>query len=313
MNAATCAPLARGDRSALANRALQTAVAARAKVNSNLRGPICIYGLAEALGVVVRFNNINMEGMYQRGTPPRIHLSALRPLPRRVYNCAHELGHHFFGHGSSIDELRKDGAEHPWNDPKEFLADTFAGFMLMPAVGLRRAFATRDWTPEHATPVQMFTIACEFGVGYGTLLTHLSVSARMISRARSAVLRRVTPKALRGRILGSETTASLLVADRHGLGSTLDAEVTTLLLLPPGTRTAGSNMAFERDLPNGRLFRAVEPGIAQASAYDGRWTKFVRIARRAYVGLARYRHLEDDPDDQIHSVGCDRTHGDQRK
>jgi hypothetical protein len=56
-----------------------------------------------AAGVTVRFNNINMEGMYQRGAPPRIHLSARRPLSRRTYNCAHELGHHVFGHGSSIE------------------------------------------------------------------------------------------------------------------------------------------------------------------------------------------------------------------
>ena len=135
--------------------------------------PICIYGLSHALGVTVRFNNINMEGMYQRGTPPRIHLSARRPLSRRTYNCAHELGHHVFGHGSSIDELREDAKEHPWEDPKEFLADTFAGFVLMPIIGLRRAFALRNCKPEAATPIQMYLIACEFGVGYSTLITHL--------------------------------------------------------------------------------------------------------------------------------------------
>ena len=32
-----------------------------------------------------------------------------------------------FGHGSSIDELREDAKARPWEDPKEFLADTFAG------------------------------------------------------------------------------------------------------------------------------------------------------------------------------------------
>ena len=90
----------------------------------------------------MRFNNINMAGMYQRGLPPRIHLSA-RPLQRRAYNCAHELGHHVFGHGSSIDELREDAKSQPWDDPKEFLADTFAGFILMPIIGLRRAFSVR--------------------------------------------------------------------------------------------------------------------------------------------------------------------------
>ena len=120
------------NRRALATKALQAATATRAKASLDQNGPICVYGLCETLGIVVRFNNFNMEGMYQHGRPPRIHLSARRPLPRRAYNCAHELGHHVFGHGSSIDELREDAKAEPWEDPKEFLADTFAGFILMP-------------------------------------------------------------------------------------------------------------------------------------------------------------------------------------
>ena len=118
------------NRRALATQAMQAATATRAKAQLDQAGPICIYGLCETLDIVVRFNNINMEGMYQRGRPPRIHLSARRPLARRAYNCAHELGHHVFGHGSSIDELREDAKAQPWEDPKEFLADTFAGFIL---------------------------------------------------------------------------------------------------------------------------------------------------------------------------------------
>ena len=252
----------------------------------------------------MRFNNINMEGMYQRGVPPRIHLSARRPLPRRAYNCAHELGHHVFGHGSSIDELREDAKAHPWEDPKEFLADTFAGFILMPIIGLRRAFSVRGWTPETATAAQIFTIACEFGVGYATLLTHLSVGMNMLSSGRASALQRVSPKALRMDILGALTPEPLIVADRyHCPPPTLDAEVKTLLLLPPGTRVAvGDGLAFERDLSAGRLFRAVKPGIVQATANDD-WAVFVRVAPiqknepYGYVGLAQFRHLEEDPDE----------------
>ena len=250
---------------------------------------------------MVRFNNINMEGMYQRGSPPRIHVSARRPLPRRAYNCAHELGHHVFGHGSSIDELREEAKVQPWEDPKEFLADTFAGFILMPTLGLRRAFSVRGWTPEAATPSQIFTIACEFGVGYVTLLTHLSASVKMLSRNRATALRRVTPKALRKGILGAPTPEPLIVTDRHRTAPTLDAEVRTLLLLPPGTKVSGGGLAFQRDLTAGRLFRAVKPGVFQARA--DKWTVFVRVApvqsdaRYGYVGLAQYRHLEEDPDD----------------
>jgi len=285
------------NRRALATKAMQAAIATRAKATCDQHGPICIYGLCETLGVTVRFNNINMEGMYQRGARPRIHLSACRPLPRRAYNCAHELGHHVFGHGSSIDELREDAKENSWEDPKEFLADTFAGFMLMPIMGLRRAFAARGWRPEKATAVQIFTIGCDFGVGYGTIVTHLSAGVNMISLTRAAALKRTTPKALRARILGVLTPEPLIVADRYRPGPTLDTEVKMLLLLPPGTETTGSNLAYERDLAEGRLFRAVQPGIVRASADSGTWAAFIRIAPEAYVGLAQYRHLEDDPDE----------------
>jgi Zn-dependent peptidase ImmA (M78 family) len=285
------------NRRALANQAMQMAIATRAKAKLDQHSPICIYGLCEVLGVTVRFNNINMEGMYQRGTPPRIHLSARRPLPRRAYNCAHELGHHVFGHGSSIDELREDAKDHPWKDPKEFLADTFAGFALMPVIGLRRAFAARGWMPETATAVEMFTIACDFGVGYGTLITHLSAGVNMISRARAGVLHRVTPKALRADILGAFASEPLIIADHHRAGPTLDAEVKTLLLLPPRAEAIGDRLVHERDLASGRLFRAARPGVVQASADNGAWAVFVRVAPEAYVGLAQYRHLEDDPDE----------------
>jgi IrrE N-terminal-like domain len=289
------------NRRTLVTQAMQAAVGTRAKAKLDQAGPICIYDLCEALGVAVRFNNINMEGMYQRGLPPRIHLSARRPLPRRAYNCAHELGHHVFGHGSSIDELREDDKPNPWEDPKEFLADTFAGFILMPVIGLRRAFSVRGWTSETAAPAQIFTIACEFGVGYATLVTHLSAGVNMLSRGRAAALKRVTPKALRMDILSALVPEPLIVVDQHRTAPTMDAEVSTQLLLPLGAEVTGSGLTFERDLAAGRLFRAVKPGIFQASAGD--WAIFVRVAPIqedepcGYVGLAQYRHLEEDPDE----------------
>jgi hypothetical protein len=151
-------------------------------------------------------------------------------------------------------------------------------------MGLRRAFATRGWKPGTATAAQIFTIACDFGVGYGTLLTHLSAGVNMISRARAAALQRVTPKALRADILGALTPEPLIIADRHRAGPTLDAEVKMLLLLPPGTEITGASLAYERDLASGRLFRAVRPGIVQASANSGAWAVFVRIAPRLRHG-----------------------------
>jgi len=59
------------NRRALATQAMQAAIATRAKAKLNQHGPICVYGLCETLGVTVRFNNINMEGLYQRGSQAR--------------------------------------------------------------------------------------------------------------------------------------------------------------------------------------------------------------------------------------------------
>ena len=50
------------NRRALANQAMQAAIVIRAKAKLDQHGPICIYGLAETLGVTVRFNNITWKG-----------------------------------------------------------------------------------------------------------------------------------------------------------------------------------------------------------------------------------------------------------
>ena len=45
------------NRRALATQAMQAAAATRAKAKLDQVGPICIYGLCEALGVAVRFQS----------------------------------------------------------------------------------------------------------------------------------------------------------------------------------------------------------------------------------------------------------------
>src|SRR5258708_17146473 len=259
------------DRRALANQAMSASISARTKAELDLQSPICIYGLCQAHRVQVRFNNINMEGMYQRGAVPRIHLSARRPLPRRAYNCAHELGHHVFGHGSSIDELRENAKAEPWEDPKEFLADTFAGFVLMPTLGLRHSFVSRGLKPETATPGQMFQIACEFGVGYATLITHMTQSVGMLSRQRAVELQRAAPKAIRADILGALSPKPLIIADQFWASPILDAEVGMYLVLPPNAVAANDAVVEVRDIPVGRLFEATRPGIARVTQPSSPW------------------------------------------
>lgn len=285
------------NRRALADKAMKAAITARLKAGKDLISPVCIYSVAEAHGVRVTFNDINMEGMYQRGSPPRIHLSSKRPLARRTFNCAHELGHHVLGHGSSIDELRENQTVRPWDIPEEYSADTFAAYALMPTLGLRNAFAIRSLKPEAATPVEIYRIACHFGVGYSTLVTHLLWGEAMISRARADALRKFTPHSLRAQILGSLTPQPLIVADDDWGGGAIDAEVGHLLLLPMGTIAHGDAIIPIADLAVGRLFEAKRPGLVRLNHPGSGWAAFGRIARTAYVGRAEFRHLEDDDHD----------------
>ena len=293
------------NRKALATKAMQASITARLNAKCDLVAPVSVYDVATKLGVRVTFNDINMEGMYQRGSPPRIHLSALRPLVRRTYNCGHELGHHELGHGSSIDELREEQAKKPWDVPNEYMADTFAGFLLMPTLGLRNAFVIRGWDPETTSAAQLYRIASHFGVGYASLITHLHYGVATISRARLSLLQRSSPRTIRAEILGALTPESLIVIDAHSTTTTIDAEVKDLLLLPHGTTSEGDALGEVAEHPAGHLFEARRPGIARVMRPGTGWAAFARISRTryvggsriGYVGRAEFRHLEDDPDE----------------
>lgn len=286
-----------GDRKALVLQGMQASINARLKAGMDLKSPICIYGMCETNNVTVRFNDINMEGMYDRVPKPRIHLSALRPVARRAFTCAHELGHHIFGHGSTIDELQQDYAERGDRPPNEILADAFASFVLMPTMGLREAFAKRAVEPKSATAVEMYAIACNFGVGQATLVNHLAYGIKEIGQAQRDRLGRITPKMIRTELLGEETATPLTLADKYWNSPTLDLEDGAFVILPPGVFVDTSMLAPERDLPSGRLFRAMRCGITRVVVPGTSWATFVRIARRRYTGLARFRHLEETADD----------------
>ncbi len=287
---------AMSDRPKLAHNAMLRSLEARQQVGFDLYSPLCIYDLCEKHGVLVRFHAIgSMEGFYERGAKPRIHLSSMRPLARRTFTCAHELGHHIYGHGSTIDELRDEAADAKSDD--EFLVDAFAGFTLMPTLGLRRAFASRGWKLADATPRQMYTIACEFGVGYATLIQHLAYGVRDLNWGRAKDLLREKPQGIRAAILGTLSTNTLLIVDEKSAAKTIDAEVGMQILLPHDAQTEGQALVAMQKHSEGSVWRAQSPGIARISAADGALGVFVRVARDAYSGLAAYRHFEGDDND----------------
>ena len=119
----------------------------------------------------------------------------------------------------------------------------------------------------------------------------------MISPAQRAALGRITPKMIRTELLGEVVPEPLTIADQYWNAPTLDTEVGARLLLPPGVVVDTGILMPERDLAKGRVFQTTKPGITRVVIPGTSWATYVRVARREYVGLARFRHLEDTADD----------------
>ncbi|HYH95907.1 ImmA/IrrE family metallo-endopeptidase [Hyalangium sp.] len=285
-------------RRELAKRALEKALEVRETADFDDESPICVYELCEKMKIRVQFAALaSMEGTYIAGVRPQIYLSSLRPLGRRAFTCGHEVGHHVFGHGSAIDELRKEDEANPVFKPDEFLVDAFSGFLLMPQVGVRNAFRVRGWNIRAASPEQVFTVACNFGVGYEALANHLGYSINEISPIRVQELGRMKLPTIRRSILGHPSDRPLIVADRDFRRPTLDAEVGTQILLPAGVVADSPSLGLLEDLPGGRLFQAGKPSLVRVHDPNSAWAIIVRIARFQYEGLARYRHVEEEEGD----------------
>lgn len=283
-------------RTDLAKQALEKSLEIRDEYGYDFRSPLCVYELADRARVTVRFvDDVSMEGVYASLAKPKILISSLRPAGRRAFTCAHELGHHFFGHRSTIDELKED-AESGEFQPDEFLADTFAGFLLMPAQAVMRAFSSRQLDVVTATPEQIYAVACSFGVGYETLIGHIEHSLKHLTKERATALRKAKLPKIRQRILGSATPDHLIVVDPHYTLATVDAEVGNRVLLPTGVTSDSDQIELIEQMPNGNLYRALRPGLARA-ANGTDWGVVVRVSRFQYAGLAQYRHLEETSGD----------------
>ena len=284
------------DRRVIARQAMAAALRTRLSVGYGIDHAVCVYDVAEKLGVEVRFLGLpSMEGMYSSASGPTIIVSSLRPPGRRAYTCAHELGHHNRSDGVEIDELVEQW-DKPRFDPKEFAANCFAGALLMPKMAVSRAFAIRGWSMEDCTPEQAFMVAGYFGVGYTALVHHLRSAFQILPETRAQALLKVSPRKAQSLLLGWQTPQPVVVVDAHWTGRAVDVEVGDLIFVRGGAQSEGACIEPSSGVEHGRLFRAVRPGIGRLEA-GATWSAFVRVSRRDYVGRALYRHWEEAGDE----------------
>lgn len=281
------------ERKKLATEALKSSASLRRKWGFDTVSPISIYDLCDKAGVPVRFVDIDMEGMYVNmgeGLNPTIFLSALRPFHRKIYTCAHEYGHHHFGHGMSVDEIKKSVGVY---SSEEFLVDTFASYLLVPPLALKAAFFKRGLKLSSIGALECFSIACSFGVGYSTLANHLLHNA-YISKVQFNKLLSTELKSIKSGIVGERISEPLFFVDDFFAGKTIDVETASYLLLPNHFEI--EEMSFFEKIKNvseGAIFRVLKPGITRAYSLNSDLSFFVRIQKSQYIGLSRYRHLAE--------------------
>ncbi|WP_412468854.1 ImmA/IrrE family metallo-endopeptidase [Pedobacter sp. KLB.chiD] len=261
--------------------------------------PVNVFDICQSLDLTVRFIDINMEGMYisqSSGKHPTVLISSKRPMARRVYTCAHELGHHVFGHGSRMDILADHTSGSGIYNNDEWLADTFAGLLLMPIASIIGEFNCRNWKPETASQMDYYIISSFFGVGFQTLVSHCKIH-RIVSEHRAAELLKTSPAKLLAGIKGLRILpAPFKVIDGISAPSIIDLETSNYIFLPEDVKVEGNHIQELCSSSLGKVFMANKPGVLRISSDRLGFGSFLRIQNMGYVGLSENRHLENDID-----------------
>lgn len=279
----------------LATRAARAAARLRADMGFGPGDALCPFDVCERLGVTVRLMRAaSLEGMYAPTPRPTIMISAERPAGRRRYTCGHELGHHVFAHDFRVDELMEETNEQGWS-AEEYIADRFSAALLMPKLTVESAFARRGWPMSSPGAEEVYVVAHDLGVGYTTLVGHLERTLKCVSSSTAEALRKVSLPRIRRKVSGLRVAHDLIVADEYWGRRRIDIEVGDVVMLPVRAIFEGNCAAYNpRPVVH---IEATSSGKGVVRLSGARPPVEVRVSRRGFSGLARYRHLEDMADD----------------
>lgn len=287
-------------RQKLATQALQKAVRIRKRAGIPDVAPVNPVDTALHFECPIWYKDIpSLEGIYS-SDPLAIILGSQRTAGRRSYTCAHEYGHHVFGHGTQVEQLNEYRANSE-DVEIEYVADMFAGFFLMNETAVKCTLNQRKWDSRCMTPLQTFMLASYFGVSYSAIIHHLSRTMRLIPFDYSQDLLAIQPKEIKSRfnaIPGSD----VVIADHHWKHRAADLEIGDTLVVPPSIKIISNDRLGE--VLNTDKYTSViakAPGLAQAYDDNSDWAINVRISKKNYAGLAENRHLKDEEyEDVLH-------------
>lgn len=269
----------------LATTAVHAAARVRARLAIGATDTVCPFDIAASLSVNVWFvNGPTLEGIFTPDPNPTIVVSSLRPQGRQRFTCAHEIGHFVFEHGERVDEQSPAR-----RSPEEFVADRFASALLMPKLCVLDAFKRWRIDVRSVSPMDLFCVAQDLGVGYATLVEYLYRTLKIVDDHQKRELLRWKPKEIREEILGSSSPNDIFVVDHRWGTRPVDVQQQDRLRIPATATCTGGILEREE----ATMIRASSAGTATIEITGGR-NIVVRIRKREYAGLSRYRHMEDE-------------------
>lgn len=281
-------------RKEIARLALLKAEQSRGKARVLATEPIDpIDASCDVFGCEVVFKALpSLEGIYSTEPRPTIVIGSERPYGRQYFTCAHELGHHVFGHGTSLDELEADFSAC---SDEEYAANVFASYFLVSKLAFLAAIKERGFRVAEISPWQMFKLAHYFGVGYSTIINHACYALEVITATQRKHLLGYQPKSFK-EVMQIPTSSDVFVADYHWKKKALNACVGDYILLPSDCEVSdnGERILYIDQYDNLARFKVVSPGYARALSMENDWGINIRLSKKCYEGFAQYRFLEDE-------------------
>lgn len=173
--------------------------------------PVDVDAAIDRAGVVLMYRPLpSLFGvyLYSAGTDPGIMVNNAVTRSVRRHTAAHELGHHRFGHQSSIEAgadttdpssslraARRGG----WSD-EEKVAEAFASWFLMPRPAVKAVCADMAVTAPH-TAAQVYQLALRLGTTFTATVRHLGV-LKIISQTQARSWAAVAPATLKRQLAG---------------------------------------------------------------------------------------------------------------
>lgn len=271
------------------NQALRAAFELRRSLSLTIFAPLHAMEVASQIGLDVRMEDCpSLEGMYLRDARPRIFLphNGHRPRGRLLFSCAHELGHHQLGHGTSADKYFADGYEVTARSPAEVAADTFASHLLMPRQAVVKSFSRRKLCHKNPSPLDCFLVSQELGVGYTTLITQMSSGLKILSPATASKLKKAKPIEIRKGIWKDSCSTDLIILDEHWIAPNCNVTTGDFIILPEGLDNAGPcvrHIAACPASPNTDAYEVIKKGTQTLATSDSS-SVLLRVTDREYIG-----------------------------